>query len=120
MPTMDPVTHVALGAVVAHTAARRTLGARVLVVGAVAGALPDIDTFLSLSGDYFDELMLHRGITHSLFFAPVVGPLLGCALWRLERRGGTERLRAWIVALTLALLSHPLLDVTTSYGIQLL
>ena len=117
---MDPVTHVALGAVVAHTAARRTLGTRVLVVGAVAGALPDIDTFLSLSGDYFDELMLHRGITHSLFFAPVVGPLLGCALWRLERRGGTERLRAWIVALTLALLSHPLLDVTTSYGIQLL
>ena len=117
---MDPVTHVALGAVVAHTAAHRTLGTRVLVVGAAAGASPDIDTLLSLSGDYFDELTLHRGITHSLFFAPVAGPLLGYAVWRLERRGGTQRLRAWIVALTLALLSHPLIDVTTSYGVQLL
>ena len=117
---MDPVTHVALGAVVAHTAAHRTLGTRVLVVGAAAGASPDIDTLLSLAGDYFDELTLHRGITHSLFFAPVAGPLLGYAVWRLERRGGTQRLRAWIVALTLALLSHPLIDVTTSYGVQLL
>ena len=117
---MDPVTHVALGAVVAHTAARRRLGTRVLVVGAAAGALPDIDTFLSLSGDYFDELTLHRGITHSLFFAAVVGPLLGYAVWRLEKHGGTGRLRAWVVALTLALLSHPLLDATTSYGVQLL
>ena len=117
---MDPVTHVALGAVVAHTAAHRRLGTRVLVVGAAAGALPDIDTFLSLSGDYFDELTLHRGITHSLFFAAVVGPLLGYAVWRLEKHGGTGRLRVWIVALTLALLSHPLLDATTSYGVQLL
>ena len=89
-------------------------------MGAVAGAMPDLDVLWSLSGDAFDQMRMHRGITHSLFFAPVVGPLLGYLAWKLERRGGTDRLRAWVLALTLALLSHPLLDLTTPYGTQLL
>lgn len=117
---MDPVSQAALGAVVAHASAHRTLGVRALAMGAVAGAIPDLDVLWSLSGDAFDQMRMHRGITHSLFFAPVVGPLLGYLAWRLERRGGTDRLRAWVLALTLALLSHPLLDLTTPYGTQLL
>ena len=117
---MDPVSQAALGAVVAHAAAHRTLGVRALAMGAAAGAMPDLDVLWSLSGDAFDQMRMHRGITHSLFFAPVVGPLLGYLAWRVERRGGTDRLRAWVVALTLALLSHPLLDLTTPYGTQLL
>ena len=120
MLAMDPLSQAALGAVVAHAAVHRTLGARALAVGAAAAAMPDIDVLFSLSGDYFDRLRLHRGITHSLFFAPVAGPLLGYLAWRWEKLGGTERLRAWIVALTLALLSHPLLDLMTPYGTQLL
>ena len=117
---MDPVSQAALGAVVAHATAHRTLGVRALAVGAVAGALPDVDVLWSLGGDAFDQMRLHRGITHSLFFAPVVGPLLGYLAWRCEKRGGTDRLKAWMLALTLALLSHPLLDLTTPYGTQLL
>ena len=118
---MDPVSQAALGAVVAHASAHRTLGVRALAMGAVAGGIPDLDVLWSLSGDAFDQMRMHRGITHSLFFAPVVGPLLGYLAWRFEkRRGGTERLRAWVLALTLALLSHPLLDLTTPYGTQLL
>lgn len=117
---MDPVSQAALGAVVAHASAHRTLGVRALAMGAVAGAIPDLDVLWSLSGDAFDQMRMHRGITHSLFFAPVVGPLLGYLAWKLERRGGTDRLRAWVLALTLALLSHPLLDLTTPYGTQLL
>ena len=120
MLAMDPLSQAALGAVVAHAAAHRTLGARALAVGAAAAAMPDIDVLFSLSGDYFDRMRLHRGITHSLFFAPVAGPLLGYLAWRWEKLGGTKRLRAWIVALTLALLSHPLLDLMTPYGTQLL
>ena len=117
---MDPVSQAALGAVVAHAAAHRTLGARALAMGAAAGAMPDLDVLWSVAGDAFDQMRMHRGITHSLFFAPVVGPLLGYLAWRWEKRGGTDRLRAWMLALSLALLSHPLLDLTTPYGTQLL
>lgn len=128
---MDPFSQAALGAVVAQAAGHARLGYRAAAVGALAGALPDIDVLFSAGGDYFDQLVLHRGITHSLFFAPVMGPLLGAVVWRLESRrarsGGdllpgraSGRLGAWMLVVTLALLSHPLLDYLTPYGTQLL
>jgi inner membrane protein len=70
---------------------------------------------------------LHRGITHSLFFAPLAGPVLGWLAWAWERRLRADvsddraaRRRTWIAVATLALLSHPLLDYLTPYGTQLL
>jgi inner membrane protein len=123
---MDPVSQAALGAVVGQVAGHRTLGYRAAVVGALAGAAPDIDVLFSIGGDYFDQLVLHRGFTHSLFFAPLFAPLLGWLVWRLERardpacRNDPRRLRAWVIVVGAALLSHPLLDVLTPYGTQLL
>jgi inner membrane protein len=116
---MDPVSQAALGAVVGRAAA----------LGAVAGLLPDIDVLFAVGGDYFDQLVLHRGITHSLIFPPLAGPVLGGLAWWLERRYRSDRdppgdkeqrLGAWVLVATLALLSHPLLDYLTPYGTQLL
>lgn len=120
---MDPFSQAGLGAVVAQASAQQKLGFRVVAAGAFAGAMPDLDVFIM--GDYFDGLQTHRGITHSLFFAPVVGPLLGYLFYRYECRGSPElvnsnRLKFWMLAMTLAILSHPLLDVLTPYGTQLL
>lgn len=126
---MDPLSQAALGAVVAQsvtslTIADRTIGYRAAVFGAMAGALPDVDVLFSINGDFIDQLLTHRGVTHSLFFAPVVGPVLGWLVWRRERRKdpnvASRELRYWIIALTLAILSHPLLDLLTTYGTQLL
>ncbi len=126
---MDPLSQAALGAIAGQIAGHRRLGYRAAVIGAMAGAAPDIDVLFSVGGDYFDQLVLHRGITHSLFFAPVAGPLLGWLVWRLERYrklGPPEhvdqagRLATWMLVVSLALLSHPLLDLLTPYGTQLL
>ena len=124
---MDPFSQAALGAVVGQAAGHARLGYRAAVVGALAGALPDIDVLFSLGGDYFDQLRLHRGITHSLLFVALAGPLLGAAAWWLEGRRraaaadpGGGRLSPWLRVATLALLSHPLLDLLTPYGTQLL
>lgn len=123
---MDPFSQAALGAVVARTVAPQDMAKGVILVGVIAGAVPDIDVFFSLGGDYFDRLVTHRGITHSLFFAPVVGPLLGYCVWGLKRhRNGTDppsrrELGWWMVIASAALLSHPLLDWLTPYGTQLL
>ena len=120
---MDPFSQAALGGVVAQASAQHKLGYRVVVAGAIAGAMPDIDVFFA--EDYFHNLQIHRGITHSLFFAPVVGPLLGFLIYKFESSRSSElpdreRLKYWMLAIFLALFSHPLLDVLTPYGTQLL
>ena len=119
---MDPFSQAALGAVVGQVVGHRTLGYRAAAFGAFAGALPDVDVFFSLNGDFVDQLVSHRGITHSLLFAPVAGPALGWLLWRWQRRRRDDPgpLWTWIWVMSLALLSHPLLDLLTPYGTQLM
>jgi len=127
---MDSITQSLLGAVVAQAGFRRTLGGRAVVAGAVLGAVPDLDVVAGLFGPYANWLH-HRGVTHSIFFGPVAAPLFGWGLWcffrwRARRRGepetrsSPEQLRAWIWLSIFALFTHPLIDLFTSYGTQLL
>jgi inner membrane protein len=122
---MDPLSQAALGATAGHALCHRRLGARAVGLGAVAGAFPDIDAFYGLFVGPFGTLVSHRGVTHSLFFGPVVGLLFGWLWWRFERRrslpGQAEPdLGDWVCLFVVALMSHPLLDWFTTFGTQLL
>ncbi|PHK95053.1 hypothetical protein CR162_09895 [Pseudoroseomonas rhizosphaerae] len=125
---MDSVTQALFGAAVAAAGFRRSLGRRVVLAGAVLGTVPDLDVAVGWVADGFATWRHHRGLTHSIFFGPVVGPLIGLGLARWEaRRRSTpaappdpERLRAWIWLSVLVLVTHPLIDLFTSYGTQLL
>ncbi len=118
---MDPFTHAALGAAVGYGCCSKRLGLKAAAWGAAAAVLPDVDIFFSIGGDEFDALQTHRGFTHGLIFAPLLGPLWGVLLARHYARGGGARdTRWWIAAITVALWSHPLLDYLTPYGTQLL
>ena len=114
---MDPVTHLAFGAAIAQGCFHRRLGFRAAALGAIAGAAPDIDIAWMGAGDDFDALVLHRGITHSVIFQAVAGPLLG---WAVSRWNAGKHAWRWTAALTLALWSHAFLDFVTPYGTQLL
>lgn len=91
------------------------------LAGAALGTLPDLDAPLiaALTEDPVLRMTLHRGASHSLF----VLPLLAWGIWWLfRRRGGrvAQAPRAWLWAIMLALVTHPLLDAFTVYGTQLL
>ena len=125
---MDSLTHVLFGATLAQTGFRRRLGRRAVLAGIAITALPDLDVAAGWIAGRFSAWEHHRGFTHSLFFAPVAGPLIGWAITQAERfQAGTppgetlgaERLQCWIWFSILALLTHPLLDVFTSYGTQI-
>lgn len=116
---MEPITQGLLGAAVGQAGFGHRLGRRALVWGALVGMLPDLDVIAAPLHDGFGELLYHRGTTHSLWFGPVIGPLLGWGLWRW-RDGASERRGAWLGLCTLALFTHPLLDGFTTYGTQLL
>jgi inner membrane protein len=115
---VEPITHGLLGAALGQALYGRSLGRRALGFGAFAEMLPDVDVVMNFTGP-LSEFVYHRGITHALWFGPVVGPALGWLAWR--RRGkppGT--LGAWIGLFVVGLLTHPLLDACTTYGTQLL
>ena len=118
---MDSLTQAVLGATVGSATRGPTLGRRAALWGAVAGTLPDLDVLTYPFLDPAGQLHIHRGVTHGLAFAFVAGPLLGWLVWRFERwRGRDGGWRDWALVMFWGLLTHPLLDVFTIYGTQLL
>ena len=95
----------------------RTTGARrgTWVAGATLAAAPDLDVIGFHFGVAYGDLLGHRGLTHSLFVAAVVGGALSFALGRAR---STARDRLQIAAyLFLATASHGLLDAMTTGGL---
>jgi inner membrane protein len=124
---VDSLTQLTFGACAGYAVAGSRFGRRALAFGALAGTIPDLDTFVLAGADAWSEWRNHRGVTHSLFFAPVVAPVLGWITWSYHNRarpfepaGASDALGSWIALFFVALVTHPLLDVFTIYGTQLL
>ncbi|MCO5949613.1 metal-dependent hydrolase [Mucilaginibacter flavidus] len=116
---MDSLTHVCLGACVGELLIHKQLGKKVLLWGIVAQNLPDIDSMAALFLPADRAFLIHRGITHSLFFAIAAGLLLA---WLARRVHYKTRLSFAALAFFFCfqLLLHDLLDVCNSYGTGLL
>jgi len=112
---MDIFTHAALGAVIGEAWGRKKLGKKAMVIGAVANCLPDVDTVMSLWLRPVDNLLAHRGITHSFFFCGVLAVLLGLSISRWRPFTGISTSR-WIQFIGLQLMIHILVDVLNNYG----
>jgi inner membrane protein len=115
---MDSLTQIALGASVSVAVmGRRTAVWKAAAWGALAGTLPDLDVVI----DHHDPILnmvLHRAHSHALFWLALAAVPMGAAVSWLHDRGALWR--RWMAALALALVTHPLLDVLTVYGTQLL
>ena len=134
MVDMDPLTQGLLGAVTAQLGFRQRLGgasATWLAAGTAMAA--DLDIFAGvvlrlLGRDTGPSVIwqVHRGVSHSLFAAPLIALLVAVPWWLCRRRraarDGAARapLGLMFACLTVAALSHPLLDWCTAYGTQLL
>lgn len=113
---MDPITHAASGAVAMLAMPHRPAARWAVPLAALAAAAPDVDVLLAHSPLQF--LLLHRGLTHSLFFAPVLGLLLTLparSLWRAETPGHWRPAFVWLF-MTCMVLLHIWLDCITTYG----
>ena len=95
----------------------------------LAANMPDIDVFFGNAP--WDPLAIHRGFTHGLFGGVLVmPPILAGLLWLLDRwqlrrgtvfKSGLSMHFGWLLALCyLGALTHPLLDLQTTYSVQLL
>jgi len=114
----------ALGQAGLKTTTRKGFAALIL-----AANMPDIDVFFGNAP--WDPLAIHRGFTHGLVGGVLVmPPVLAGLLWQLDRwqasRGAEFKSKlpmrfGWLVALCyLGAITHPFLDLLTTYSVQLL
>ena len=110
MPTV--ITHAAVPLLLGAAAGPRQVSRRRLAAGAVAAMLPDADVIGFRWGIAYTDALGHRGATHSVAAALLLG-LLAMAAHRWLR---TTPWRA-LLFVGLAVLSHPLLDAMTDGGL---
>ena len=113
---MEPITHIASGALVGQSLRSRYPGRMILFFCILAAWIPDIDNLAGFVSPEF-YLLFHRGITHSIVGGLGVAAILA-GLFRLFSRNIPFR-EYFAIAYGCVLL-HIFLDVITSYGTMIL
>jgi inner membrane protein len=110
MPSV--VTHPAIPLAIAIAYGQRYISPRLLVAGVCASILPDVDAFGLDLGIPYGHALGHRGFSHSVLFALLLG--VGAALLYQTLRASRSAVFA-VVFISFA--SHGLLDALTSGGL---
>ena len=114
---MDPITHAVVGLSIAVLAGEPLAVSNPAMIAVVAGAIvPDGDIIMQLKGDYV-YLKNHRGISHSIPMMFVYSGIIAGLLWLLF---GNLALGKVLLFALLGCFSHIALDITNSYGAEVL
>ena len=106
------ITHPLPALAVGLALGSRVIPPRLLLVGMLAACLPDLDVVAFKLGIAYSDAFGHRGFSHSLLFAALVGALGAMACGLLDC--GPLRAGLWI---GLATASHSVLDAMTDGGL---
>lgn len=110
MPTI--MTHAVVPLAIGLALGRPTISRRLLLAGCIAAIAPDFDVLAFKLGIAYAESFGHRGASHSLMFAVLLGALACMVASALHT---SRRLAFAFVAMAAA--SHPLLDMFTNGGL---
>lgn len=113
---MDSITHIALGAVAGEAIAGKSLGKRAMFYGAIAQSIPDIDFVAAFFLPVADNLLAHRGFTHSFLFAAIAAAILATLSHRWHRPLDISYGR-WLFFFGIEILIHLVLDSCNAYGV---
>lgn len=112
---MDSLTHLVLGAAIGEVVLGKKIGRKAMLWGALADTVPDFDVFASCCTTDAQQLLVHRGITHSILFAVLGSLLIGWLLSTLLKNSSVTRME-WIKLFLLGMFTHIGLDSLTAYG----
>jgi len=130
---MDNVTHTIIGTLVGEVAARvapsqkSTLPAATrrnlcVTLGAIGSNLPDSDLLYSFIGRKLNYLLHHRGHTHTILIALLLGAAtLGITRWWIRGRGlqaSSQDYALLAAVLMFTPLLHIAMDFTNNYGVH--
>jgi len=123
---MDSVSQFVLGAAVGEVVLGKKLGNRALILGGIAGTIPDLDVLASPFMSEVDSLAFHRGISHSITFAVFGALFFGWVAykyydwrWKPDKHWEVPKMRSFQWMFFWGIFTHALLDAFTMYGTQL-
>lgn len=130
---MDNITHTIIGTLVGEVAARVAPGGRstlpvatrrnlCVTLAAIGSNLPDSDLLYSFFGGKLNYLLHHRGHTHTVLVALLLGlAVLAITHWWIRRRGlqaSSEDYALLTGVLLFTPLLHIAMDFTNNYGVH--
>ena len=113
---MDTLTHIALGACVGDALLGKKIGKRAMLVGAMANSIPDIDFISSFWLPIDENLLAHRGFTHSILFC-IITAFFMALLFKRWFHPKTILLKKWILFFSIELFLHLFIDAFNAYGV---
>ena len=116
---MDSLTQIVLGASVAEATLGKKIGNKAILLGAIAGTIPDLDIVTRFFTDDLTASTMHRGFSHSLIFPFITAPILAWLLKKIYSSYSNVSFYDWLKMFFLAIITHPLLDAQTTWGTQL-
>jgi inner membrane protein len=105
-----------LGAVVGEAIAGKSLGKRAMFYGAIAQSIPDIDFLAAFWLPAADNLLVHRGFTHSFLFGILATVVLAIISQRWHRPLKIPY-STWFLLYGVEILIHLILDACNAYGV---
>jgi len=115
---MDSLTQIVLGAAVGEALLGNKIGNKALLLGAIAGTIPDLDVILKLFNDSpIFQIKIHRSYSHS----GVVHIFLAIPFAWLSAKWSKAEIsfQRWYWFWFLGFFTHALLDCCTTYGTRL-
>ncbi|NBX11222.1 MAG: metal-dependent hydrolase [Chitinophagaceae bacterium] len=112
---MDSLTHIVLGACVGEVIAGKKLGKKSWLAGALFQTIPDLDFIAGFWLSPAEDLLAHRGFTHSFLFVILLSFFLATLTKRVGWCAGLSS-RGWLFFSFIELLIHVLIDAMNVYG----
>jgi inner membrane protein len=113
---MDSITHIALGACIGEAFFEKGFGKKAMLWGALAQSTPDIDFVASFWSTTAQNLLAHRGFTHSILFAVIIIPLFALLADKIHKPHNIT-FKTWLLFFSVEIFLHLLLDGFNNYGV---
>jgi inner membrane protein len=115
---MDSISQIVLGAGVGELMMGRKIGNKAILIGAIAGTIPDLDVLLTGGmDDVLGYLKSHRSYSHSMFTHIVIAFPLAWITFKIWKQKYSYW--EWYALWFMGLFTHALLDCMTTYGTRL-
>ncbi len=96
--------------------AGKTVGKKAMLWGVLAQSIPDIDFIASFWLNTSDNLLAHRGFTHSILFVLLITPAIAAAANHLHRPHNIS-FNKWFLFIGTVIFIHIFLDAFNNYGV---